>query len=285
MQAQLSAFVSKTNSGFEAWAKSNPSIRNEINERLNAPESVRFEDIPDYTPIDIDGWNPERKPHGYQSAAIRRFSKRFSGILGHDVGLGKTLSALATVQYAQSIGAKKRTIFAIPNQVFSNWKKEAEMSYSDTSGCLYVGYVQKNGKYKYDSGAVDDDLNKITSGKYNKIFMTYETLSKIPLRDDTLSEYADYLLKNDDSIGDALIEGSESKKEKGKTARDRISQENAVTKAVTSGKKTASVPYFEDMGIDSIVIDEAHAFKNSKRFSNLGANGFAANKYIHITTT
>ena len=41
-----------------------------------------------------------------------------------------------------------------------------------------------------------------------------------------------------------------------------------------------AVPYFEDMGIDSIVIDEGHAFKNSKRFSTTGESGFASTKYV-----
>lgn len=281
MQRELSAFVMKANNGFEAWAKANESIRAGINEKLNAPEKLQFTETLDYEPLDIDGWNTERKPHGYQSAAIRKFSKRFSGILGHDVGLGKTLGALAAVQYSHSIGVKKRTMFAIPNNVFSNWKKEAEMSLNDTSGCLYVGYKQgKNGALKYDSATVDEDLAKVPTGQYSKIFLTYEALGKIPMREETEEKYAQSQAFDDDSFGDALIEASEKGDEKGTKARDRIAQESAIQKALSSGKKSVAVPYFEDMGIDSIVIDEAHAFKNSAMFSNKGDNGFAPTKYV-----
>ena len=276
---QIAMYVSQTNSGFDAWAKANPDVRNRLEKQLNDPSILRFVEVPDYAPLDIDGWNPERKPHGYQSAAVRRFANRFSGIMGLDVGLGKTLSALATVQYAHNIGTKKRTIFALPNSVLSNWKKEVEQAYTNTDDCLYVGLRQNaKGKYKYNSSVVDDDLAAIVTGKYSKIFMTYETLSKIPMRDDTMSAYADYLLGNDDSIGEALIEQDEQKK--GKTARESISEKNAVEKAIISGRKSMAVPYFEDMGIDSIVIDEGHAFKNSKRFSTTGESGFASTKYV-----
>jgi N-6 DNA Methylase/LAGLIDADG-like domain/Helicase conserved C-terminal domain len=212
-----------------------------------------------------------------------------------------TLTALATVQHAHNIGTKKRTIFALPNSVLSNWKKEAEMAYRDVSDCLYVG-LRKRGlvaalddagllkhtkaaTYKYDSGAVDEDLAAITSGRFSKIFMTYEVLSKIPMRDETVAAYGEYLLGNDDSIGEAVIEQGESKKDKGTKARDKFAQENAIAKAVTSGRKSMSVPYFEDMSIDSIVVDEAHAFKNSKRFTTTGNGAFTATKFVANPST
>lgn len=286
LQKQLVSFVSQTNSGFDAWTKSNDNTRVRLERQLNDPSVLRFTDVPDYAPLEIEGWNPERKPHGYQSAAVRRFASRFSGIMGLDVGLGKTLAALATVQHAHNIGTKKRTIFALPNSVLSNWKKEAEQAYPSTSDCLYVGLRQKaNGKYKYDSSAADEDLASIVTGKFSKIFMTYEALGKIPMRDDTMEAYADYLLSNDDSIGEALIEQGEGIGEKGTKARTRIAQENQVTKAVNSGRKSMSVPYFEDMGVDSIVIDEAHSFKNSKRFTTMGEAGFQSTKYAPNPST
>lgn len=286
LQKQLVSFVSQTNSGFDAWTKANDDTRVRLERQLNDPSVLRFIDVPDYAPLEIEGWNPERKPHGYQSAAVRRFANRFSGIMGLDVGLGKTLSALAAVQYAHNIGTKRRTIFALPNSVLSNWKKEAEQAYMSTNDCLYVGLRQKpNGKYKYDSSVVNEDLASIATGKFSKVFMTYETLGKIPMRDDTMGAYADYLLGNDDSIGEALIEQEEGSKEKGTKARDRIAQENQVTKAINSGRKSMAVPYFEDMGVDSIVIDEAHAFKNSKRFTTTSESGFANTKYVPNPTT
>ncbi|MBP8149576.1 MAG: N-6 DNA methylase, partial [Limnohabitans sp.] len=267
----IKAKVAAANSQFDSWCKAS-DIGDRVRARLNSPESLRFIEEPDYAPLEIDGWNPERKPHDYQSATARRFSKRFSGIIGLDVGLGKTLTALATVQYVQSLGTKKRTIFAVPNSVLTNWKKEAEMSYTDISDCLFVGLAD-NGKY--NSANVNDDLASIVSGKYSKIFMTFETLEKIPLRQETLDAYGQYLVANDDAFIKVVKEDEQAREARGK-ASDAISQKSAIEKAISGGKKSMAVPYFEDMGVDSLVIDECHAFKNSKRYST----GFAQTKFV-----
>lgn len=259
----IKGMVQSSSAQFDAWCKSNDDVVGSIRNKLNAPENLRFVETPNFSPVDIPNWNPAWVPHGYQFSAVRRFSKRFSGILGFDVGLGKTLSALATVQYAQSIGAKKKTIFVVPSSVLTKWKKETGKAYKDTGDCLFVGLtVDERGDAKYSSGSVDADLNVIRENRHSKIFMTYETLIRIPLREDTLQGYKNYLLANDDSFTKAVEEGANEK------TRDVISAEQAVAAALESGKKSGSVPFFEDMGVDSLVVDECHSFKNSKSFSS-----------------
>ena len=261
--------VNSSTAQFDAWCKSNESISKGINDRLNAPDHLRFVEVPDFAPVDIPNWNPAWVPHGYQNAAVRRYSKRFSGILALDVGLGKTLTALAAVQYAQSIGSKKKTVFVVPNSVLTNWKKEVGKAYLDTSDCLFVGLqVDAKGKAKYSSKAATDDLNAIRENRHSKIFMTYETLTRIPLREETLQDYKGYLLENDDSFTKQAAEKANGTEDKPKKVRDIISAEAAVEKALESGTKAGNVPYFEDMGIDSIIVEEAHSFKNSKRASS-----------------
>ncbi len=166
-----------------------------------------------------------------------------------------TLTALATVQYCHSIGSKKKTVFVVPSSVLTNWKKEAGAAYLDMSDCLFVGLVaSKKGKMEYDPASVDADLNRIRANRHAKIFMTYESFARIPLRKETLDAYGDYLLATDDTFAQATEESVLKK------TRDVFASENAVAKALEGGKKSAAVPYFEDMGIDSIVIDEAHCF-------------------------
>ncbi|CAN5294149.1 hypothetical protein BH10PSE16_BH10PSE16_00750 [soil metagenome] len=267
----IKSLVNSSSAQFDSWCKANDGIASAIRTKLNAPENLRFVEVPNFAPVDIPNWNPAWVPHGYQYAAVRRFSKRFSGILGFDVGLGKTLTSLAAVQYCQSIGAKKKTIFVVPSATLTNWKKEVGKAYKDISDCLFVGLAtDKFGNTKYRSSAVDSDLNVVRENRHSKIFMTFETLSRIPLRKDTLEGYKSYLLANDDSFSKAAEEGANTK------TRDVISSESAVAAALESGSKSAAVPYFEDMGVDSLVIDEAHGFKNSKKTSS----EFKATKFV-----
>lgn len=220
----------------------------------------------DQSPVNIPGMNPDLKLHGYQNAFVRRQGREFGGILGDGVGLGKTFQALAAVQYAQSIGIKKKTLFAVPNSVLSNWRKEAGRAYANTDDCLFVGLRERKGKAVVESSAYDIDLASIAENRHSKIFLTFEALERLRLREETISGFEQYMRQVDKSFGE-----SEDKK-----ADERAKGKVAGMMAVLSDK-TGSAPFLEDLGIDSLVIDEAHAFKNSA-----ATVGFKSAKFLNL---
>ncbi|WP_293000004.1 SNF2-related protein [Nevskia sp.] len=256
---------------FNVWCKSHPGIQATISALADDPAKLRFRpttnqaylDIPGLKKgIDPDTGKPHPYPHSYQFQTIRRFSREFSGILGDDVGLGKTFQALWTVQHVQNIGVKKRTIFAVPKAVLANWYREASRTYESLDKCLFVGMTRavdaKTGAVTNDRGdgaAVRRDLKRITSGKFNKIFMTIDDLSLIPLRKETIDGYVEYLRSIDESLK------SQSSEEGEERVRKSL---NSFLEGFDSQDR--SITYFEDMGVDSLVLDEAHNYKNS-RFS------------------
>lgn len=166
-----------------------------------------------------------------------------------------TLTALASVAHVQSIGAKKKTAFIVPNSVLSNWRKEAANVYSSMEDCLFVGLTvnEKTGKAKVASSDYDRDLNAIRENRHRKIFMTMEAFQRLRLKDETIDAYERFMRSVDASFAE-----SEDKKAdevaKGKSKR---------LVAILKDGKSGAAPFLEDLGIDSIVVDEAHAYKNS----------------------
>ncbi|WP_062359731.1 N-6 DNA methylase [Vreelandella aquamarina] len=245
---ELRALVNKANEQFNGWARGNANVVSRLESQANDPEKLRFAQPEDESPLAIPGMNPELELHGYQNAYVRSRARDFSGINGFDVGLGKTFTALAVAQYVQSIGAKKKTVFVVPNSVLSNWQKESAKAYASTDDCLYVGLSDG----RVDSSAYDEDLARVMENRHSKIFMTMEAFERIRLRDDTITGYEAYMRSADQSFAES---------------EDRKADERAKGKAATIvdvlGKKDGAAPFLEDMGIDSLVIDEAHVFKNS----------------------
>ena len=90
----------------------------------NDPAKLYFREVDDFSAVKIEGMHPDWKLHGYQNAEVRKRARHFSGINSYQVGLGKTSTAAACVQYVQSIGVKKKTMIVVPNAVLSNWRKE-----------------------------------------------------------------------------------------------------------------------------------------------------------------
>lgn len=247
----LSDRINTANIEFETWLKANDSLMDELDARINSDDNLYFSQNSDESPIDIAGMNPALKLHGYQNAFVRSQGRFFGGINGFGVGLGKTYTSLASVQHVHNIGAKKKTLFIVPNAVLSNWRKEVKNAYQNTDDCLFIGLQEKGDGFRVFSNLYDEDLTQAIDKKYRKIFMTFEAFKRIRLKDDTIAEYADYLRVNDSGY-----EASENKKQDEKN-KGKLSDE--VEKVV----RESNAPYLEDMNVDSIVVDEAHAFKNS----------------------
>ena len=264
--SELRKMVETANEQFASWAKSNRQIMDRMEVSASDPDRLRFSPVDDQSPVKIPGMNPSLTLHGYQNAFVRRQGREFGGILGDGVGLGKTFEALAAVQYAHSIGVKKKTIFAVPNSVLSNWQKEAGRAYASTEDCLFVGLRVRKGKAAVDSSAYDIDLASIAENRHSKIFMSFEALERLRLREETINGFEKHMRQVDKSFGE-----SEDKK-----ADERAKGKVAGMMAVLSDK-TGSAPFLEDLGIDSLVIDEAHAFKNSAV-----TVGFKAAKFLSL---
>ena len=182
-------------------------------------------------------------------------------IVTHNTSMG-----LIGVQNLQNKGLKEKTLFVVPNNALSNWYKEATLGDSrkpaifvDSSDCYFVNLKKKD----------DNQLLEAQLPQYKKIFMTHEDFFRLKLKENTLDSYLQYLEQHDSSYTAALaIESKKATK-----FRSRI-------KKLSSQGKTKMPIYFEDFGFDSIVIDEFHAYKNSKEvFGNLNA------KYLSIPQT
>lgn len=247
---ELRRMVNTANEQFNGWVRGNSVIMRRLEGISSDPTKLRFRQAEDSSPMNIQGMSDLITPHGYQFAEIRRQSREFGGVNGFGVGLGKTLTALAAVQYAQSIGVKKKTFFVVPNSVLSNWRKEAARAYTNQDELLFVGLrVNKSGKSLVNSTNFDVDLTAIMENRHSKIFMTMEAFERIRLRDETIDQYEQFLRRVDASFAE-----SEDKKED-----ERAKSKQAGLVSILS-KKTGSAPYLEDLGVDSIVIDEAHCF-------------------------
>jgi N-6 DNA Methylase/Helicase conserved C-terminal domain len=249
--------VMRANAQFDQWTKANSDIMGRIESAANDPAKVYFRETEDGVPFVIDGMNTVHPAtgepfslHAYQFAEVKRRSRYFGGITGLDVGLGKTLCALACAQHIQNIGVKKKTIFVVPNAVLSNWRREASVAYQSIEDCLFIGLDldAKTGKAKVSSSNYARDFHKVLQNRHRKIFCTMEAFKTIPLRDETVYRYEDYLASVDPSFS-----GSDRKSE-------TVKAENALSKVTDTGAKSGALPFFEDMGIDSIVLDEVHCF-------------------------
>jgi hypothetical protein len=240
------------------------------------------------------------KLHWYQNQAVRQFSETGTGILGLDVGLGKSFTALALSAYDRQMGRSKKHCIVVPKSVLANWYMESKKLYGNHDDVMFVGFepdYDKNGVIKQEP-VLDENgkpqVNKFTQEveyqdvlradspdeiyakmhqiphtKKSVVIMTQERFKEIPLREETRLNYTQQWVDKSmmsKSQADKLIAsaGNETEASKKVSYNDAKNQDRLRGQfSDEGGAKKDEYPYFEDMGFDRVIVDEAHQFRNS----------------------
>lgn len=217
---------------------------------------------PDYTkmPMIAKGLNSEfygkkLKLLTAQSEGINFLTNKGTGLLGFEVGVGKTLTGIvATVQNMQ-MGRCKKPLILVPKQVIKNWVAEIKEAFPNVQ-------INDVGNLSDFNGTIAD--NAITVA-------TYQALDNIWYDDKTEID----LVK---AISSASINAKKgiSKRNSEKT-KEQAETVLGTAKAGNKGKFT-----IQELGFDHITIDEAHNFKNL--FSKAQSFDDSNNIYSDIPT-
>lgn len=242
----------------------------------------------DSSDLGLEGVSSQVKLHWYQNQGVRQLSEEGTGILGHDVGLGKSYQAIAFSAYDRQMGRSTKHCVAVPKAVLANWYMESKRFLGSHSNVMFVGFEPKRGadgsilqepildengnpkknthtgELEFQDLLVEDSpaevyqkMHQIPQSSVGLVIMTYEKFAMIPMREESRARYAAkwaekaMMSKADaDKIGKSYQEAKSELKAEGDFANDGT-------------KKKQELPFFEDMGFDRVIVDEAHSFKNS----------------------
>ena len=198
------------------------------------------------------GWS--LKPH--QANAVQRvISSGGNTLLAHRVGAGKTMEMAAAAMKLRELGIIKKPMFAVPRSLVGQWGKEFS-DYFPAAKLLVAGeddFTTKNRK---------TFANRIATGDYDAVIVSYEQFEKIPISD----AFAAQLYQEQvDEIIQAINEAKAEAGEKSMSVKDmekKRKQLEAKIAKLTDVKQDKDNIEFEQLGIDSLFVDEAHNFKN-----------------------
>ena len=283
---------------FNAWMQQNSeidSVTEMFNRKFNGFLPYEYEE----SDLTLEGTSGKVKLHGYQAAAVRRFSEEGSGIVGLDVGLGKTKVALALYAYNKQMGRTKKTCIVVPKSVLSNWYQETRRFLANMDDVLFVAidvvtdkqgntvmepYLDESGNPKKlsdgtvdmkaklvdrnDKASVYESMWEVTTSNKSLVVMTYEKYGMISLKPENRQKYTDRMVERSfisDKTQKQIMKGDDTGTEvQGKSYAGVKQDERNEGKFSDQGtRKEGALPYFEDMGITDIIVDEFHSYKNS----------------------
>ena len=207
------------------------------------------------------GMNPEIKLRDHQKDAVARILLGGNTLLAHCVGAGKTFTMMAACMEQKRMGLANKNVIVVPKSLIGQTAGEFMRLYPSANILVAT-------ERDFEKSRRKQFVSRIATGDYDCIIMSHSQFEKIPISqerkqrmlDSQISEisYAIEEIKNQN--GERwTVKQMEAQKKKLEEQLKSLSDESRKDDLIT----------FEELGVDSIMVDEAHNFKNRAIFSKM----------------
>lgn len=247
---------------FERWLFADP----ERGERLTKLYNDRFNNI---RPRKYDGSNLilpdlsediQLRPHQLDVIAHGLYGDG-NLLMAHEVGAGKTYAAIVLSHELKRLGKVNKPLIAVPNHLVGQWS-DAYLELYPNANILVAGKkdFEKQNRRRF--------VSRIATGDYDCIIMAHSSFELIGLsRERQLAAMKTEI----DAITEAI---NEQKFHYGKDwtlKQMQIFRKNLqfrFDQLFKAEKKDEGIN-FEELGVDALIVDEAHAYKNNFSYTKM----------------
>lgn len=289
--AACSDKISQIKDDFVEWARGKMQEDSELAERVQKIYNERFNAIVPMLSVDkaflsphLPGQNHKYTLYDHQQQAVVRATTQ-PVMLAHEVGTGKTITLISAAMEMRRLGTAKKPMIVVQNATTPQFVKEAKDLYPNAK-ILTVserdrtkeGRQEFYAKIKYN----DWDLIIVPQSVFNMIpdsesrmrdfiqekidekLYAIEAAKEANVDDKVTKRMQKELEALQEDLQNANMSGKRSKSKTEKDAKKEAERiENAKARAEEMlDRRTDEVENFDDMGIDALLIDEAHNYKH-----------------------
>lgn len=246
---------------FKEWLFAEPERRQKYVEYYNETfNNIRLREY-DGSHLQFPGMNPaiELKPH--QKNAVARILLGGNTLLAHCVGAGKSFEMMAACMEQKRLGLANKTIMVVPKPLIGQTASEFLRLYPSANILVAT-------ERDFEKSRRKQFVSRIATGDYDCIIMSHSQFEKIPIS----AERKERMLNEQiDEISYAIDEMKERNGERW-TVKQMESQKKKLEeqlKSLSDESRKDDLITFDELGVDSIMVDEAHNFKNLAIFSKM----------------
>ncbi|HDZ9463697.1 TPA: PLxRFG domain-containing protein [Vibrio cholerae] len=259
---EVNALANKLASTFVTWAKSDAQIAKQIadnfNERINTHVNRKYNGR---LYLQTVGMNPAVDMRKTQLDGALRMIQSKNTLLDHTVGAGKTFTAITGMMERKRLGLSKKPMAVVPNHILGSFHKDILKLYPSAKVLVAddKAFTAKKRKQFF---------SRIATGDYDVVLMGHSHLRAMP---NDIEHFRTVINEKIAELRSALEEAKAEAKQSGqrgatvKQIEDSISrlQDKIKEKEQTLSKNADQIGFsFGDLGVDYLVVDEAHEFKN-----------------------
>lgn len=250
---------------FKEWIFAEPERRNKYVDYYNETfNNVRLREY-DGSHLQFPGMNPDIHLNPHQANAVARILMGGNTLLAHCVGAGKSFEMMAACMELKRLGLANKTVMVVPKSLIRQTASEFLRLYPSANILVAT-------ERDFEKSRRKQFISRIATGDYDCIIMSHSQFEKVPVSQERKQAL---LNRQIDTISYAIAEMKERNQERWtikQMERQKKSLEEQLKKMTDEGRKDDLI-YFEELGIDCIMVDEAHAFKNLAIFSKMSVAG------------
>jgi N12 class adenine-specific DNA methylase len=244
----------KIKSHWESWIWADPERALELaaiyNDRFNRTVERKY----DGSHLSFPGMNPAIELLGHQKNAVWRGLQDRAMLLDHVVGAGKTFESIAMLMEMRRLGICKKPLLVVPNHLTLQWRSDFYRLYPGANVLAATPQdFEKEGRERL--------FSKIVTGNWDAVIIGHSALKKLPLPPG--AEVAVINEQLDDIAG--AIEDMKNERGDRHVIRDmekiKANLEAKVKRLNEKAGEKTKVVDLADLGVDAMVVDEAHYFK------------------------
>ena len=239
---------------FREWIWREPERRHRLvkryNELFNATRPREY----DGSHIVFAGMNPEITLREHQKNAIARMLYGGNTLLAHEVGAGKTFEMIAGVMESKRLGLCTKSMIVVPNHLTEQWASEFLRLYPNANILVAT-------KRDFEKGRRKRFCSRIATGTYDAVIIGQSQAERIPIsRERQERIIRDQITEITDGI--AEVKNAHGERFTIKQMERSKKQLEARLEKLKAEEKKDDVITFEQLGVDRLVVDEAHYYKN-----------------------
>lgn len=204
--------------------------------------------------LQLPGASPTITLRAHQKAAVWRILQTPNTLLAHVVGAGKTYTMVAAAMEMKRLGLARKPLFVVPNHMLGQFSGELLTLYPNAN-------ILVAGKPDFESMKRRNLMSRIATNNWDAVIVTHSGFERLAISQKAqreffeaqLSELEQCIREQKEGAGDSRIVKELER------AKKRL---DAKLKTLAAEHRKDNTLTFEELGVDRLFVDEAHAFKN-----------------------
>ncbi|HYE86356.1 MAG TPA: hypothetical protein VEA16_08370, partial [Vicinamibacterales bacterium] len=240
---------------FRSWVWEQPERATRLARIYNDTMNTMRLWEPDGAHLSLPGANPAITFRPHQKNFIWRGLQQPNALAHHVVGAGKTFAGIALALEKRRLGLARKPMVVVPNHLVQQWARDILRLYP-------AARVLASTKKDFEPANRKRFLNRIATGDWDLVVVPMSHFGMIEVSAETFNDHVRRELASyEEELRRAREDAGKNDPSVKELEKAKLNLEAKLRTTKERQKKDADIVTFEQLGVDMLMVDEAHNYK------------------------